>query len=96
MCFLKNKLCSQIFKALAELRDSDAVLFGETEMWVEGNVVGYTRVKKGNPGIVVLVNFGDEAVEGIDVSAKKNVGGDDAKGNLILRSSEYFNQADVE
>jgi len=86
----------QVFKALAELRDSEAVLFGETEMWQEGDVIGYTRVKKGNPGIVVLVNFGDVAVEGIDVSAKKNVGGDDAKGNLALRSSQYFNQQDVD
>ena len=33
----------QVFKALAELRDSEAVLFGETEMWLEGDVIGYTR-----------------------------------------------------
>ena len=38
---------------------------------------------------MVLVNFGDTEAVDIDVSGLKNVGGEEAKGNTVLRSSQY-------
>merc|ERR1719376_478866 len=53
----------KVFRQLAAFRHHDAVLFGETEFKKEGDVFGFTRIKKGNPGLLVLVNFGDKAVD---------------------------------
>merc|ERR1719391_1169278 len=85
----------KVFKNLAAMRTGDAVLYGETEFIHEGDVLGFTRVKKGNPGLIVVVNFGDSEAT-VDVSKLNNVGGDDAKGNLVLRSSERFKEEEVE
>jgi len=55
-----------IYSFLANLRQNEAILFGYTE-FVNGTtngheLFGYTRVKKGNPGTLVLVNFSEEEV----------------------------------
>jgi glycosidase len=53
-----------IYSYLANLRQNEAILFGSTEFFngtVNGDdLFGYVRVKKGNPGTMVLVNFGSE------------------------------------
>ncbi len=55
-----------IYSYLANLRLNEAILFGSTEFFngtTNGHdVFGYVRVKKGNPGTLVLVNFGAEDV----------------------------------
>ncbi len=55
-----------IYSYLANLRQNEAILFGFTEFFnstTNGHdVFGYARVKKGNPGTLVLVNFGGEDV----------------------------------
>lgn len=53
----------QVWKNLAALRHNDAILFGSTDFVTNGTVFAYSRVKKGNPGYMVAVNFGDEVVE---------------------------------
>merc|ERR1712061_801801 len=53
----------------------DSILFGELTQnttFVRENVFGLTRVKKGNPGYLLLINFGDAEVE-VDVSEAKFV-----------------------
>jgi alpha-glucosidase len=55
-----------IYSYLANLRQNEAILFGSTE-FINGTangheLFGYVRVKKGNPGTLVVVNFGDTEV----------------------------------
>merc|ERR1712107_214063 len=53
-----------VFSTLAhKMRHQDSILFGEFNSkttFVDGDVFGMTRVKKGNPGYLLLVNFGAE------------------------------------
>ena len=57
----------KVFSTLAaKLRHQDSVLFGEMDgatFVKDQNVFGLTRVKKGNPGYLLLANFGDEEME---------------------------------
>merc|ERR1719412_1803260 len=56
----------EIFSTLAsKMRHQDST-------FVRDNVFGLTRVKKGNPGYLLLINFGDAEVE-VDVSEAKFV-----------------------
>jgi len=61
----------KVFSTLAaKLRHQDSVLFGEmagATFVKDQNVFGLTRVKKGNPGYLLLANFGDEEME-LDIS----------------------------
>ena len=50
----------KVYQQLTKLRESDSILYGETSFHVNGSFFGYSRVKKGNPGYLVVVNFGDE------------------------------------
>ncbi len=59
----------KVYKALAEMREQKSVLYGECETHVDGDVFAYSRVKKGNPGYLVVVNTGDQERE---VSLKAN------------------------
>ena len=47
-----------MYKELTELRSSDSILYGETNFFTNGTFFAYNRVKKGNPGYLVAVNFG--------------------------------------
>ncbi len=58
----------KVYKELAKLRRQTSVLFGSFTSAVNETVYGYSRVKKGNPGYLIAVNLGDEAVDGIDFS----------------------------
>ena len=51
-----------VYKALTKLRYSDSILYGDTTFYTNDTVLGFTRVKKGNPGYLVAVNFGKEEV----------------------------------
>jgi glycosidase len=66
----------EVFSTLAaKLRHQDSVLFGEMEgatFVQDENVFGLTRVKKGNPGYLLLANFGDETME-LDISDIKYI-----------------------
>jgi len=60
----KNDEHLKLFSTLAKkLRHQDAILFGElntnSTFVKDENVFGLTRVKKGNPGYLLLINFGD-------------------------------------
>ena len=48
----------KVYKELTKLRYSDSILYGNTNYFTNGSVFSYTRVKKGNPGYLVAVNFG--------------------------------------
>jgi len=67
----------QLYSTLAnKLRHQEAILFGEvninTTFVMEDNVLGLTRVKKGNPGYVLAINFGDEE-KTVDMSSVKHI-----------------------
>jgi len=53
----------EVFSMLAnKMRHQESVLFGamnKNTTFAKGDVFGLTRVKKGNPGYLLLVNFGD-------------------------------------
>merc|ERR1719225_385224 len=51
-----------VYKELTKLRYSDSILYGDTTFYTNDTVLGFTRVKKGNPGYLVAVNFGKEEV----------------------------------
>lgn len=60
-----------VFSTLAaKLRHQESVLFGDMNnatFVVDQDVFGLTRVKKGNPGYLLLINFGDVEKE-VDIS----------------------------
>jgi len=64
----------KVFSTLAaKLRHQDSVLFGQmtdATFVKNGTVFGLSRVKKGNPGYLLLANFGDEDIE-VDISDVK-------------------------
>jgi len=67
----------KLYSTLAKkLRHQEAILFGEVNenstFVMEEDVFGMTRVKKGNPGYVLLINFGDME-KTVDVSAVEHI-----------------------
>lgn len=52
-----NKI--RVYQEVSSLRESETLLFGSTEVRVDGDVLIIARVKKGNPGYILLSNFGD-------------------------------------
>jgi len=67
----------KIFSTLAtKLRHQDSILFGEMSaqtLFVIDDVFGMVRVKKGNPGYLLLVNFGASDVE-VDLTGTEEDG----------------------
>jgi len=65
-----------VFSTLAnKLRHQESILFGDLNnatFVLDQDVFGLTRVKKGNPGYLLLINFGDAEME-VDVSGVKYV-----------------------
>jgi len=49
-----------VYKHLLNLRQKPAILFGRRDFaeGLDDDLLGFTRVKKGTPGYVVLINFG--------------------------------------
>lgn len=52
-----NKI--RVYQEVSSLRESETLLFGSTDIRVDGDVLIIARVKKGNPGYILLSNFGD-------------------------------------
>jgi len=48
-----------VYQEVSSLRESETLLFGSKEIRVDGDVFIIARVKKGNPGYILLSNFGD-------------------------------------
>ena len=72
----------KIYEEMSELRESETLLFGNTDMKVEGDVFVLSRVKKGNPGFVLISNFGSEESK-IDIAELPNMSD---RGTLSLAS----------
>ena len=75
---VENNSHLQVYKELAKLRESETILFGDTQIEVESeNVFILSRVKKGNPGYLLIVNFGDQkanvAVNGFNNMAERGI-----------------------
>merc|ERR1711874_254677 len=53
------------YRELAKLRHQEAILFGSTRIFTMKNntVFGLTRVKRGNPGYLLLINLDDKSTE---------------------------------
>ena len=49
----------RVYQEVSSLRESETLLFGSTEIRVDGDVLIIARIKKGNPGYALLSNFGD-------------------------------------
>jgi len=49
----------KMYKKVSDLRDSEVLLFGTLETRVFENVFILARLKKGNPGYLLITNFGD-------------------------------------
>merc|ERR1712227_860766 len=62
----------KVFSSLAsKMRHQESILFGEMNQnttFVIDNVFGLTRVKKGNPGYLLLINFGDSDAEAEEIT----------------------------
>lgn len=61
-----------VFREVASLRESETILFGNTNITVQDSVLMLTRIRKGNPGYVLIANLGDQpvAVEGLAKNVK--------------------------
>ena len=53
---------TKVYREMASLRSTETILFGGTQIKVVDELFIISRVKKGNPGYVLLTNFGDSAV----------------------------------
>lgn len=49
----------KIYREMTNLREDEAILFGATNIFVQDNTFVLSRVKKGNPGYLLISNFGD-------------------------------------
>lgn len=52
----------KVYQQLSKLRHTESILYGTTTFMTNGTFFGYARVKKGNPGYLVVVNFGQEPI----------------------------------
>lgn len=64
-----NKI--RVYQEVSSLRESETLLFGSTDIRVDGDVLIIARVKKGNPGYILLSNFG-EIEKTVNVKTKVN------------------------
>jgi len=49
----------KVYREMTNLREDEAILFGDTNLFVQDNTFVLSRVKKGNPGYLLISNFGD-------------------------------------
>ena len=62
----------KIYREMTNLRENEAILFGDTNLKVQDNAFVLSRVKKGNPGYLFVSNFGEnESV--LDLSQMPNI-----------------------
>jgi len=75
------------YVALAKLRHQEAILFGRTDFFVKNNgtVFGLTRVKRGNPGYLLLINVGTSPTE-VNLLEQGKVKNVPAKVRMMIKS----------
>jgi len=59
------------YKMAAELRETQTILFGDTGFIIEQNTFVMSRIRKGNPGYLLISNFGDNDAS-LDISGTKD------------------------
>merc|ERR1712110_115683 len=47
----------KIYREMTNLREDEAILFGDTNIFVQDDTFVLSRVKKGNPGYLFISNF---------------------------------------
>lgn len=62
----------KIYRQMTNLREDEAILFGDTNLKVQDNNFVLSRVKKGNPGYLFVANFG-ESESTLDLSQMPNI-----------------------
>ena len=62
----------KIYRQMTNLREDEAILFGDTNFKVQDNTFVLSRVKKGNPGYLFVSNFG-ESESTLDLSKMPNI-----------------------
>jgi glycosidase len=72
----------KIYRQMAELRHSETILFGATEIVANSTVFAMARVKKGNPGFLLVTNLGPNELN-IDLTHMKNMA---ERGTLTLHT----------
>ena len=73
------------------MRIQQSILFGSTDFRVNNTVFAFSRIKKGNPGYLVAVNFGDTEVNA-DVSGLPNL---PKEGTVHVRSFHAKKEGDT-
>ena len=53
---------THVYREVASLRETETILFGSTKIVVEDTVFTLTRIRKGNPGYLLVSNFGNGEV----------------------------------
>jgi len=59
------------YKMAAELRETQTILFGDTGFIIEQNTFVMSRIRKGNPGYLLISNLGDNEAS-LDISGTKD------------------------
>ena len=79
------------YKMVAELRETQTILFGDTKILVEEdtpNVFVMSRIRKGNPGYLLISNLGDEEatmdISGNDKNDEPKINNMAKRGTLDL------------
>merc|ERR1712150_358954 len=58
------------YKMVAELRETQTILFGDIGFIIEENTFVMSRIRKGNPGYLLISNLGDNEAS-VDISGNK-------------------------
>ena len=63
---------THVYREVASLRETETILFGSTKIVVEDTVFTLTRIRKGNPGYLLVSNFGngEVTIEGLPEKVK--------------------------
>ena len=62
----------KIYREMTNLREDEAILFGKTNIFVQEDTFVLSRVKKGNPGYLLVSNFGENPTT-LDLQALPNI-----------------------
>ena len=62
----------KIYRQMTNLREDEAILFGDTNIFVQEDTFVLSRVKKGNPGYLLVSNFGENPTT-LDLQALPNI-----------------------
>merc|ERR1711953_324995 len=63
----------KIYREMTNLREDEAILFGDTNMFVQDNTFVLSRVKEGNPGYLLISNFDIQSATTLNLKALPNI-----------------------